>query len=506
MGAQCIYDRGLPPIQKPATEAQTQSPTPNPETDEHSDSATWPESPLATESLGGSYIDPFHTYPSSLDPESVNRVLTFTLKEVWPKMFPGYTYKGASFIDHWIKCAMNCPPLFNAWLHSGAGHMKYLQQASDECSNTAGKDSYEMLLMEREALLGLKEFVDSASEEKVSDEIIMATLSLALHTGRQKQVTPKRKRSAPLSDLQLLLRFTNIPVPEVHVLALRHLVEARGGFDKIEMPGLKEGLSTYNLVVASKLLARPFWPLHTRLGIDETTGFLSEIEQISALKDPLHPYLISLLPHTMTWEFNAVRGYNTLVKNYSQGFLSHLKMGYVIELRNFIHYHVMSLPAIGETMDPYQELPPTYGALRLGLMAYSLLVLFPAPLGTDPHPRIAGQLRYELELTGVSVDIWMPMVDLLLWVLMLGGISAADTEHRPWYVEQIQWLSTLLGLTSWDQVKDTMTSILWIGSPCDVEGQTLWQEVQQANPFATPDPGMAFPAVWTSDLSSDLST
>ncbi|KAL3466991.1 hypothetical protein BJX64DRAFT_284139 [Aspergillus heterothallicus] len=504
MGAQCTYDRGLPPMQESTSKSQVVCQTSKAPNNKPSPEApSWLESPSTPEFHASSCLDPFHTYPSSLDPECISRVLTFTLKEVWPKMFPGYTYKGVSFINHWIKCAMNCPPLFNAWLHSGAGHLKYLQQASEDCSIISEKDSYEMLLMEREALLGLKEFVDSASVEKVSDEIIMATLSLALHTGREKQVTPKRKRSAPLSDLQLLLRFTNIPVPEAHVLALRHLVEARGGFDRIEMPGLKEGLSTYNLVVASKHLERPFWPLHTRLELDETTEFLSNIEQASVLKDTLHPYLMSLMPSLMGWEFNAVRGYNILVKNYSHGFLSHLEMGYVIEVRNLIHYHVMSLPALGETLNPCQELSPTYGALRLSLIAYSLLVLFPIPLGTDPFPRLVSQLRYELELTGVSLDIWMPMVELLLWVLMIGGISATDTEHRSWYVDQIQWLSTLLGIASWDQVKDTMASVLWIESPCDVEGEALWQEVQQTNLFSAAAPGVAFSPVWTEDLSSE---
>ncbi|KAL2785287.1 hypothetical protein BJX66DRAFT_329406 [Aspergillus keveii] len=396
---------------------------------------------------------------------------------------------------------MTCPPLFNAWLHSGAGHMRFLQQANADASGVSDQDSYEMLLMEREAIVGLKEFVDGASADKVSDEIIMATFSLALHTGREKEPTSKQKRLPPLSDLQLLLRFTNIPISEPHVLALRNLVEARGGFDKIEMPGLKEGLSTYNLVIASKFLARPFWPLHTRLQMEEATGFLEQTEQESHLNDPLHPYLTSIIPSGMVWEFSAVRGYNTLVKNYSQGFMSHLEMGYIIELRNLIQYRVMSLPAVGEVLDPYLDLPPTYGALRLALMAYTMMVLFPSPLGMDPHPRIAKQLRYELELTSVSLDIWMPMVELLLWVLMLGGISASDTEHRSWYVDQIQWLAPLLGLTSWDQVKETMSSIVWIDSPCDVEGQALWQEVQQSSPFAATGLGMAYPDLWAEELS-----
>jgi hypothetical protein len=235
--------------------------------------------------------------------------------------------------------------------------------------------------------------------------------------------------------------------------------------------------------------------------MEEATGFLEQTEQESHLNDPLHPYLTSIIPSGMVWEFSAVRGYNTLVKNYSQGFMSHLEMGYIIELRNLIQYRVMSLPAVGEILDPYLDLPPTYGALRLALMAYTMMVLFPSPLEMDPHPRIAKQLRYELELTGVSLDIWMPMVELLLWVLMLGGISASDTEHRPWYVDQIQWLAPLLGLTSWDQVKETMTSIVWIDSPCDVEGQALWQEVQQSCPLAATGLGMAYPDLWAEELS-----
>ncbi|KAL2819262.1 hypothetical protein BDW59DRAFT_181675 [Aspergillus cavernicola] len=374
---------------------------------------------------------------------------------------------------------MDCPPLFNAWLHSGAGHMQLLEQARCGPSVSSSQKSYEMLLMEREAILGLRDFVDSATPRDVTDEIVMATLALALHPPERKRVPASRMKQTPLSNLQLLSRFTDIVISGGHVHGLRLLVEARGGFDTLEMPGLKQGLSSFNLIVASKHLARPFWPLRTHLQSDEVTDFLANIEcPCSPFKEPSHPYLTSALPNLMSWEFEAVRGYTTLLDRYSQGLLPQLEMGYVLELRNMIHHHVMSLPTVDELLTSHQDLPSTYGSLRLGLIAYSLLILFPVPLTTDPHPRLADLLRYELELTQMKLDIWMPMVELLLWVLVLGGVAAVGTVHRPWYVDQIQWLSVVIGIESWEQLKDTMASILWLDSACDIEGLILWEEVQ----------------------------
>jgi hypothetical protein len=163
---------------------------------------------------------------------------------MWPKLLPGFTYKGVPIVHYWMKRAMDSPSLFHAWLHSGAGHMQLRKQISNPNSRPSCQETYEMLLVERELILSLRAFADNSNPDKVSDEIVMSALALALHPPERKRSAALRMKPAPLSDLQWLSLFTDIVILEGHVRGLRYLVQARGGFDKLEMPGLKEGLSS----------------------------------------------------------------------------------------------------------------------------------------------------------------------------------------------------------------------------------------------------------------------
>ncbi|KAJ5294877.1 hypothetical protein N7508_009698 [Penicillium antarcticum] len=166
---------------------------------------------------------------------------------MWPRLFPGMTYEGKSFTNEWMKSAMNCPPLFSAWLHSGAEHILIRSRASGVQSSTPKKDHYELLLMRQEAIVALKEAVNDRPTAIVTDQIIMAAFALALHPHERDQVPNSPREMAPLSNLQLLTRFTDIVIMDGHVRGLHHLVQARGGFRKLEMPGLREGLSTVGI-------------------------------------------------------------------------------------------------------------------------------------------------------------------------------------------------------------------------------------------------------------------
>lgn len=164
---------------------------------------------------------------------------------MWPRLFPGLKHKGKSFTHEWMQLAMGCPPLFSAWLHSGAEHLQLRQRASGRAqSPTPRKDTYELLIMRHEAIVALKDAVNDDRPTTVTDQIIMAAFALALHPHERHKVAASRMRTAPLSNLQWLTRFTDIVILDGHVQGIRHLVQARGGFEKLEMPGLSEGLST----------------------------------------------------------------------------------------------------------------------------------------------------------------------------------------------------------------------------------------------------------------------
>jgi hypothetical protein len=166
------------------------------------------------------------------------------IKEMWPKLFPGFVHKGMPFVHHWMLSAMSCPPLFHAWLHSGADHMQIREQSSNENLTPSGQAAFEKLIMQREAIVGLKKVIESGCPESITDEIVMSAFALALHPSERKRGAAIRMRSVPLANLQWLSRFTDISVSDDQVRGLRHLVKARGGFDKLEMPGLRQGLST----------------------------------------------------------------------------------------------------------------------------------------------------------------------------------------------------------------------------------------------------------------------
>lgn len=120
------------------------------------------------------------------------------------------------------------------------------------------------------------------------------------------------------------------------------------------------------------------------------------------------------------WVFHALRGYSSLLEGYAVGRVFNLDPGYVLKLRNLLHYHVLSLPAA--TFADTGTVSHIYESLRLTLIVYSMLVLFPVPLMTSPYPTLAGLLRYELE--SIRDEEWTAMSSLLLWSLTL-------VESRP---------------------------------------------------------------------------
>lgn len=189
----------------------------------------------------------------------------------------------------------------------------------------------------------------------------------------------------------------------------------------------------------------------------------------------LHFLLHSKFPRPVIWVFHALRGYSSLLQGYADGRHFDLDLGYMFELRNFIHHHVLSLPpAILTVIGTGSR---TYDSFRLALAIYSLLVMFPVPLVTDPYPNAARLLRCELELLPEEERAAMPT--LLLWILTLGGIASMETPHRLWFIGRLHLQLEELGITSWKGFTRKMETLVWLDSPCGLEGLALWNEVQQ---------------------------
>lgn len=77
--------------------------------------------------------------------------------------------------------------------------------------------------------------------------------------------------------------------------------------------------------------------------------------------------------------------------------------------------------------------------------------------------------RIEFEKRGLS--------NFAFWLLSVGGVAAAGQPRRAWFVARLMKLASVLGLGSWEDVRDLLARFLWIEPICNSAYKSLWEEV-----------------------------
>lgn len=108
-----------------------------------------------------------------------------------------------------------------------------------------------------------------------------------------------------------------------------------------------------------------------------------------------------------------------------------------------------------------------------------MLVVFPLPAANRPFRRLSGMVKTALVESGTPAS-WHSSPELLLWILVLGGIAAQNTEERPWFINTINGAAGMAAVSSWEELKQVMTTVMWMDSVCDLGGQTLWNEISES--------------------------
>jgi hypothetical protein len=81
------------------------------------------------------------------------------------------------------------------------------------------------------------------------------------------------------------------------------------------------------------------------------------------------------------------------------------------------------------------------------------------------------------EYNGVDREYW----ELLLWILVLGGIAVLDKPERSWYVARLVILvENLEESTDWEAVEGILERYLWLDSACGHSGRELWEEIENS--------------------------
>jgi hypothetical protein len=147
-----------------------------------------------------------------------------------------------------------------------------------------------------------------------------------------------------------------------------------------------------------------------------------------------------------------------------------------IDTRNAIQHSLMSLLTGDELNYGQVSSVCLYESIRYTAIIYSAAVTFPLPPSTGIFRTTTTRLKNILD-ESKSDPCWQLCPNVLLWILVLGGIASSGTVERGWYVQNLAAVSTAMNSSEWEQVTEKLENYLWLDSACDTGGRLLWTEV-----------------------------
>lgn len=174
--------------------------------------------------------------------------------------------------------------------------------------------------------------------------------------------------------------------------------------------------------------------------------------------------------------FQAMANLTLEIDLHQHGVKTISDMELFIDNRNAIQHRLMSLQGGDELLSEEVSSPLIYESMRLVGIIYSAAVTFPMPPYQGIFRRLTSRLKPILEESRVD-PCWQTDPNSLLWVLIIAGIAALDSEERNWYVQTLADVSRSLNLWDWSDVVTRMSPYLWLGSACGSGGRLLWSEV-----------------------------
>lgn len=120
-------------------------------------------------------------------------------------------------------------------------------------------------------------------------------------------------------------------------------------------------------------------------------------------------------------------------------------------------------------------------AFRLGAIIYMKEILQEFTFSATGSRILVSKLGKSLDLVFTN-GITPVSSSLLLWLLFMGGVaSIKNGMDRTLFVRYLMRLRYDLGIHEWEEVKDRLQNVLWIGKVLDKTGKALWEETQFTN-------------------------
>ena len=150
-----------------------------------------------------------------------------------------------------------------------------------------------------------------------------------------------------------------------------------------------------------------------------------------------------------------------------------------IEAWYFIQYRLLwsgpaEDPSDGSSVHHDDEPGETF---RLGAIIYMKKILQGFTRWATGSELLVSKLKNSLSLILTS-EVTPVSSSLLLWLLFMGGVaSIKNSMDRTSFVTHLVRLRRDLGIDDWEDVRERLENVLWIGKVLDKAGKALWGEV-----------------------------
>lgn len=182
--------------------------------------------------------------------------------------------------------------------------------------------------------------------------------------------------------------------------------------------------------------------------------------------------------------FQDARAYVSLVERFIDGIGVVAESATILcDSRNSLQWHIMSLPPASQLGAIASHVTQSYETYRIALMIFGVGVVFPLPPQSAPLPKLVRLLRLELQSSpGIRTELSSSSAksNIHLWYLFMGGIAATGTQEREWYVDELRRFCEhdAVSISTWDEAREILKSVLWLDTACDSGGKDLWNEIR----------------------------
>ncbi|KAH8703988.1 hypothetical protein BGW36DRAFT_286819 [Talaromyces proteolyticus] len=430
----------------------------------------------------------FTSFGTEVPEEIVRRTFKYSASVVMAKMLPSAANThDPNVSDVWLASAMRSPALLSAFIYGTLSHEFVLDRMqSGAPSKERRQKMIQIMVAENESITRINHALQDSTAQK-TDELLMAVFLMGYSRYDEAAFAPDRNpHRSPLSDMQWANIYSYLDYDEVHVMGLIRLLEIRGGIDAIELHGLPEMMSLATVMFSSKFLRKPLFPF---IPIIKTNGPRSQPDWPPPIQYLLRMYtggefpkLAALgAPDELVDLFADIYSYNAVVELYMQGIFAGSFAGsdapVMADRRNWIQHRALSLDSADDL--EIADTSPAYEALRLATVIYCLLTIFPLVPIMAPYAQLTNKLRQALCNQSRG---WKNSPEYLLWVLVVGGIASTQPETTTWFAATLSQVAAVTKLSSWDDVKNVIKSVLWLGAMCDDRGEELWNKAATLRP------------------------